>query len=135
MKYLLMLCLLISPAAYGQYAQADYERMMGRFANFYNSDQRDSICAMFPQYPDRAGYCFWKEVNSDTSALEEYGSIVSWTWLGSDKEDEAPVRVFRVVYSKAGTKAMSFTLAGDHHFGTFRLITTSDEIERMLNKR
>jgi hypothetical protein len=142
MKMLLAMLCLFPFTAFAQ-TKADYDQTFARFMKYYNSNQTDSICTLFPISTRAEEMCFWKMVNAESSSLEEYGSIKSFKYLGIDKTDAESVRVFKVDYSKAGTKAMSFTLEPStaatvlnktYVFGTFRFITSSDAIEAMLRQ-
>jgi hypothetical protein len=135
MKYLLAFLLLMPSAAIAQ-SQADFEQVMSRFVRFYNDGQTDSICSLFPREREgKAEECFWRwaEQHHDSlSSLQEYGRITSYKYLGRDVTDAEPVHVFKVMFSKVGQKAHSFTLDEANRYGTFRFITSSDEIEKML---
>jgi hypothetical protein len=143
MKKLSFLLVLLPFSALSQ-SQKDYEQAFVRFMNYYNKDQTDKICRFFPDDPERKEECFWKQIRERTNNLDAYGSITSYRYLGIDTTDPERVRVFKVQYSKAGKKAMSFTLSKTSNaeaatkepfvFGTFRFITSSDGIDKMLSK-
>ena len=133
MKYLVLLFCMSSLVVSAQ-TKRDYMDAMSRYVTFYNNDQMDSICAMFPKRQSGKFDCFWAQVQSSRRSLDEYGRITSYKYIGLDTSDLEPVRVFRVVFAKKGVKATSFTLHDDLKFGTFRFDTSSDEIERMLNR-
>ena len=134
MKYLLLLSLLCPCCARAQ-SEADYQNTMARFVRFYNKGLKDSVCTLFPKR-EKTG-CFWAlaDASREERMLERYGRIISYKYLGIDTTDEEQVRVFKVVFAKAGTKATSFTLSEDGLFGTFRLITSSEGIEYMLGTK
>ena len=138
MKFLLAILIFLPVTTIAQ-SQADFEKVMGNFVRFYNQDQTDSICSLFPtEVNGKARECFWRwaaEKRPDSlSSLKKYGRITSYKYLGVDVTDAEPVHVFEIMFSKAGKKAHSFTLDKAHKYGTFRFITSSDEIEKMLRK-
>ena len=125
MKYILVICLLVPLLSFAQ-KKADYEHVMARFARYYNNIQADSINLL-----DMEGKSFWS--NKDIKyGQEKYGTILSYKYLGIDTTDPNKVRVFKIKFSKKGPSAISFTLNKTNHTETFRFVTSSDEIERML---
>lgn len=130
MKYLVMLLLLL-PILVEAQSKKDFKEVMDKFVQYYNADNTDKICTLFKEKKDIG--CFWRWANEKGSkSFEEYGKITSYQYLGKDKTDPEKVTVFRVNTEKQGIKAMSFTLGQGNKFGTFRFITSSEEIERML---
>lgn len=134
MKSLLFLLLFLPFAASAQ-TEKDYQDVMDKFVRYYNADLTDSICTLFPERTERPGMeCFWRWAQQDGSSLKKYGKIKSYQYLGKVTQDPEKVAVFKVVYAKKGTKALSFNLPENHKFGTFRFDTTDDEIAAMLKK-
>lgn len=65
----------------------------------------------------------------------QYGKIESFSYLGIDKEDPNPgLAVFKTKLSKAGRRTTSFTIEPNGSLGTFRFITSSDGIDKMLRE-
>lgn len=65
----------------------------------------------------------------------EYGKIISYSYLNIDKEDPNPgLAVFKMKLSKAGDKTTSLTIEPNGTLGTFRFITSSDGINKMLKE-
>jgi hypothetical protein len=131
MKKLLLVFLFAPIVAFCQ-SQKDYERTFARFVKFYNNEQSDSIANMW--IGDEGIDNMW---NPDLikTLHSEYGTIVSYSYLGIDKEDPNPgLAVFKTKLSKAGWKTTSFTIESDGSLGTFRFITSSDGIDKMLAK-
>lgn len=130
MKYVLV-CMLMLPLPATAQSKKDYKEVMGKFVAYYNEGNIDKICTLFTPHRDIG--CFWRwaqERSTDTTG--QPGKILSYQYLGKDKTDEGKVTVFRIETEKQGVKAMSFTLEPGNKFGTFRFITSSDEIDRML---
>ncbi len=134
MKRIMLLLCAIPVISFGQ-TKADYENAMAKFMKFYNAGQGDSINAMFSSSWDdmKKTHPLWtNEQNNDL--LKEYGTLQSFRFIGIDETDPAKVYVFKTVYSKAGTKTTSLTLDKDHKLGTFRFITSSNGIKKLLKK-
>lgn len=135
MKGFLLLMLML-PAMAAAQTKEDYKNVMAKFVKYYNNNQIDSICTLFPDEKSSGKECFYKWAEGKGgSGLEEYGPITDYSYLGKDETDQEKVTVFKVDFSKKGTKAMSFTLGSNNKFGTFRFETSSDEIEKMLQKK
>lgn len=132
MKGLLLLLLMLPAMAVAQ-TKEDYKNVMAKFVKYYNNNQIDSICTLFPDEKSSGKECFykWAEGNG-RSGLDEYGPITDYSYLGKDETDQEKVTVFKVDFSKKGTKAMSFTLDSNNKFGTFRFDTVSREINKIL---
>lgn len=127
-KLIFILCLL--PLTTIAQTKQDYMDVMSRYVSLYNEHAHDKICELFPEDEERE--CFWKTIQPG-NLFDEYGPIDNYSWLGPDKTDpDGGVRVFKITFRRKGVKAMSFSLIGDDHFGTFRFDTNSAEIERML---
>lgn len=118
-------------------AQSDtyHESAMKKFQQFYNAGQGDSINAMFGHSWDQAKATKPLWTNEDGSRMqEEYGTLQSFKFIGIDETDPQKVWVFQTVFSKAGAKTTSCTLDKENAFSTFRFITTSDEISKLVRK-
>jgi hypothetical protein len=131
MKHFLLLILLVPLFSFAQ-TDAEYDTQMGFFVNAYNRQDTESICAMSRKIRIDGYNCFWKWVTSKTDLYTEYGKIKDFAYAGIDVTDPERVRVFKVVYEKKGTRALSFTLQKNRKFGTFRFDTSSDEINKMI---
>lgn len=132
MKAFLLLLLMLPAMAVAQ-TKEDYKNVMAKFVKYYNNNQIDSICTLFPDEKSSGKECFYKWANAKAPGmLEEYGQITDYRYLGKDETDQEKVTVFKVDFSKKGTKAMSFTLGSDNKFGTFRFDTVTREINKML---
>ena len=127
MKYILFILFIVPVVAFSQ-TEKDYKQVMDKFVEFYNNDQHDSICTLFP-----ADQCIWRNANPE-EIKKKYGNIISCKYLGIAKKDPEHVTIFKVVFKNMKTKAMSFTLDKENKFGTFRFDTSSDEIKKMLKK-
>jgi len=127
----LTLLLLVAPLVSFAQTQKDFERTFARFVRFYNNNQADSISHMWKPYDGQIGE-MW---SSEQTALmhAKYGKIDSYSYLGIDKEDPNPnLAVFKTKFSKAGDKTTSLTIEPNGSLGTFRFITSSDGIDKML---
>lgn len=132
MKGFLLLMLML-PAMAAAQTKEDYKNVMAKFVKYYNNNQVDSICTLFPDEKSSGRECFYKWANAKAPGmLEEYGPITDYSYLGKDETDHEKVTVFKVDFSKKGTKAMSFTLYSNNKFGTFRFDTVTREINKML---
>lgn len=134
MKRITLLLCAIPFISFGQ-TKADYENAMSKFMKFYNARQGDSINAMFSAEWDdmKKTHPLWTN-EQGAEMLKEYGSLKSFKFIGVDKTDPARVYVFKTVFSKAGVKTTSLTLDKHNRLGTFRLITESDGIDKLLKK-
>ena len=132
MKCYIVLLLLVTPFITSAQTNARVDKQMRQFVNFYNKKHTDNICSLFPKEQIEEYDCFWKWAEHKLDAYSEYGKIKSFVYAGVDTSDPEGISVFKVVYEKAGTKAMSFTLGEENKFGTFRFDTSSDEIEEMI---
>ena len=133
MKFLVILMFMMPFALAGQ-TMKSYQQAMEKFKKFYNAGKGDSITAMFGQGWDEfksARPILW--TNDETArALNEYGTLQSFKFIGIDTSDPKKVYVFQTVFSKKGVNATSLTLDKNNQLSTFRLITTSDEITHLL---
>lgn len=134
MKALAFLFFLL-PAVTEAQMQSNIENAMMKFQRFYNAGQGDSINAMFGRNWDNAKAVkpLWTNEDSETT-LQQYGTLQSFTFIGIDKSDPQKVYVFKTVFTKGGEKTTSLTLDNDHNLATFRFITTSKGISRLLKK-
>lgn len=134
MKRLVFLLLMLPFAAMAQ-SDSYHESAMKKFQQFYNAGQGDSINAMFGHSWDQAKAIKPLWTNEDVARMqEEYGTLESFKFIGIDKTDPQKVRVFQTVFSKAGAKTTSFTLNKENDFSTFRFMTTSDRISKLVRK-
>ena len=129
MRYILITLLLLPMSALCQ-TKADYEHAMDRFVKYYNARQGDSIVAMWPPNEKKTMTHMWGD-ESVNDTYKDCGAITSYTYIGKDMKDPNKVAVFKVTFSKMGVKATSLTLDGKY-LGTFRFITRSPEIDKML---
>lgn len=132
---LLVIFLFLLPIAGIAQSETPHQIAMGRFRQFYNAGQGDSINAMFGKSWDKAKSIKPLWTNEDVARMqEEYGNLQSILFIGIDKTDPQQVYVFQTVFSKAGVRTTSCTLDKDHAFSTFRFITTSDGISKLVRK-
>jgi hypothetical protein len=135
MKYLVFILFFLPCACWAQ-TQADYEHVMARFVKYYNNKQGDSIIRMWSagerdEWTNEA----WGN-KSLASMHKEYGKILSCKYIGIDTEDPNPgLAVFKTDLSVIGVKAISLTLEKGNYLGTFRFITSSDGINKLLKKK
>lgn len=134
MKVFAFLLFLLPVAAVAQ-TNKNIENAMTKFKRFYNAGQGDSINAMFGHNWDKAKTFkpLWTNEDSQTT-LQQYGTLQSFTFIGIDKSDPQKVYVFKTVFTKGGEKTTSLTLDKNNDLATFRFITTSGGISRLLKK-
>lgn len=134
MKFIPLILFLLPIAVAGQ-SITDYNNAMSKFQKFYNNGQGDSINAMFGHMPNemKSASPLWTK-DQNAAMLKQYGTLKSFRFIGIDKSDPNQVYVFETIFSKAGAKTSSLTLFNDYTLGTFRFITTSEEIQELLRK-
>ena len=134
MKLLVLLTFLLPIMLLGQ-SQTDFENAMTKFQKFYNVGLGDSLSAMFGYEPNepRPTKSLWTN-ESNASALEKFGTLKSFKFIGVDKSDTYDVYVFITNFSKAGEQTTSLTLNKDKSLGTFRFITSSVGIDDLVKK-
>lgn len=134
MRILLLVAFILPLAAVSQTTK-DYNQAMEQFQKFYNAGQGDSINAMYGHDWDQMKSIkpLWTN-DKNTGLLEEYGYLKSYRFIGIDTQDPNHVYVFETVFSKAGAKTTSLTLDSENHLGTFRFITTSEGIDKLMAK-
>ena len=135
MRYLTFLsvfCSLIPCMASAQ-SRSDYDFAMNKFVKAYNAKDAAAINKMWPvkMRKQLANMFTAKELEEDQ---EKYGKIMSYQYLGVDTSDANKVTVFKTVFSVGGIKTTSLTLDPGSFLGTFRLVTSSPEINRMLKR-
>ena len=133
MRYLTFLsifCLLI-PFMAGAQTRSDYDFAMNKFVKAYNAKDAAAINKMWPMKERKQMEDMFtaKQLEDDQ---EKYGKITSYQYVGVDTTDPNKVTVFRAVFSVGGIRATSFTLEKGNFFGTFRFITSSPQISKML---
>lgn len=134
MNFFALVIFLLPIAVAGQ-SKTDYENAMSKFQKFYNAGEGDSINAMSKssiQLATKNNPMWTKEGNA--TALKQFGTLKSFTFLGIDKTDPGNVYVFQTFFSKAGAKTTSLTLDENSRLGTFRFITTSESINDLIRK-
>jgi len=128
-KLSIVLLLLLLPAMSFAQTKADYEHAAARFKKFYNAGQADSIANMWPE-SDRKNTMWSAPLIADLH--KQYGIMISYSWLGKDPEDPNDIAVFKTEFTKAMHKTTSFSLDKNNKLGTFRFITRSSSIDKML---
>ena len=131
MKIICLLLIMTTCYCCAAQTKADYEIAIARFTKFYNSKQADSIQNMWSPKEDN----MW-DVKMTEGVNKKYGKIVSYKYLGIDSTDteQHGLAVFKIQFSKAGKKALSLTMEKGKYLGTFRFITSSPHIDKMLRE-
>jgi len=133
MKKMLIVLVFIPFVGFSQ-SRHVYDSVMGKFVSYYNAMQGDSIKAMW--YYDKDMVKWLNDAWSKQSLSElhrEYGKIQSFGFLGIDEEDPNPgLAVFKTKFSVAGSKTLSFAFDSTGYFGTFRFVTSSPGIDKLL---
>ena len=132
MKLLAIIVFLMPLTVAGQTTNS-YQHVMEKFKQFYNAGHGDSINAMFGHGWDemKSTKPLWTNKQA-AEFIKEYGSLKSFKFIGVDTLDPNRVYVFKTFFSKAGARTTSLTLDKDNGLGTFRFITTSEGITRLL---
>jgi len=136
MKNLLLL-FFFSPFLGLSQTKTDHEYAMSRFKKFYNNKQGDSIVKMWPSDAPYIGSIkrSWNKEMLE-SLHEKYGKLLSYEYVGIDKDDSNPgLAVFITKYSVVGEKTTSLTLDEKKYLSTFRFITSSDGIDKLLKEK
>jgi hypothetical protein len=134
MKIFVLVIFMLPLTVIGQ-SKTDYENAFAKFQKFYNAGLGDSINNMFGSKlgdlkPTKS---LWTN-EENASALQEFGTLESFKYIGIDKTDTYDVYVFETIFNKAGAKTTSLTLNKDYSLGTFRFITTSKGIIKLLKE-
>lgn len=119
MKRLLLLALTTPMFAFAQNKQ-DYAPLVDKFVNYYNKQQTDSICTLFPDEKNTGIKCFWKGASTD-GTYNIYGKITAYEYIGVEGTDLRKVTMYKVVFSKKGAMLMSFNVSENHKFMIFLL--------------
>ena len=132
MKLYTLLVLALPFSAIGQ-TKNPYNQAMQKFQKFYNAAQGDSINAMFGKDWDdmKLTHALWTN-DAAAKSLKEVGYLRSFKFIGIDTSDPQKVYVFKTYFSKKGALTTSLTLDSDYNLGTFRFITTSEGISKLL---
>lgn len=132
---MLLLFACILPLAAASQTKNDYSQAMEQFQKFYNTGQGDSINFMYGHEWDQMKSVkpLWTN-DKNARLLEEYGYLKSYRFIGIDTQDPNHVYVFETVFSKAGPKTTSLTLDNENRLSTFRFLTTSDGIDKLMEK-
>lgn len=134
MKLLVFPLLILSLAGRAQ-SNTAHDAAMAKFQQFYNAGQGDSINAMFGHSWDQTKTIRPIWTNKEAAEmLEEYGTLQSFKFIGIDETDPQKVHVYQSVFSKAGAKTTICTLDKEYALSTFRFITTSDGISKLVRK-
>lgn len=135
MKHLLFILLFLPVIGFAQ-TRKDHERAIGRFVKYYNNIQGDSIMRMWENGErEEWNQKMWSD-KSLTSMHKDFGKILSYKYLGIDTEDPNPgLAVFETQFSVVGWKTTSMTIDKEGWLGTFRFITSSDGIDKMLKNK
>ncbi len=135
MKNILFILLFLPVIGFAQ-TRKDHERVMAKFVKHYNNKQGDNIIRMWKggEY-DEWNHQMWSDEQL-ISMHKDYGKIVSYKYLGIDTEDPNPgLAVFETQFSVVGWKTTSMTIDKEGWLGTFRFITSSDGINKMLKNK
>lgn len=121
MKKLLLLALATPMFAFAQ-VEEEYIQLVNRFVKYYNRQQTDSICALFSDEKTTGVKCFWKGASTD-GTYDIYGKITAYEYIGVEGPDTRKVATYKVVFSKKGAKAMTFSVDEANKFIVFLLQT------------
>lgn len=119
MKRLLLLALLTPMVAFAQSKQ-DYSHMVDKFVKYYNKQQTDSICTLFPDERTTGIKCFWKNASTD-GTYDLHGKITAYEYIGEEGTGDREVTMYKVVFSKKGAMVMSLRMNSNHKFTIYLL--------------
>lgn len=119
MKRLLLLAVLMPVVTFGQ-NNKDHASLVDNFVNYYNKQQTDIICSLFPDEHLTGIKCFWKGASTD-GTYDIYGKIISYNYIGVDSSTTMNLTLYKIVFSKKGAMELSFTMNADKKFTAFRL--------------
>jgi hypothetical protein len=123
--------LFILPHSVSAQTKDDYEHVMNKFIKFYNAQRYDSV---YNLYADKDITTPDKNEKLLRSFMKKYGRVLSYEYLGVDASEKELVTVFVTHWSKAGDKTTSFSLDKNNKFRTWRFITSSEGIDKLLKK-
>lgn len=125
-KFPLFLTLILLQQGFVQaQTQADYERVMGRFMNFYNDNHGDSISTMFVKESTEF------TEGSVESARIHSGRMRFAAYMGIDPSDSA--RLFKTkVVKYTELRAISLRIDSLNRITTLRLFPSSHYIDSLL---
>lgn len=127
MKRLLILLFCIYFIPVNAQNKVDYDNVVGKFMQFYNNNQPDSICNLFSDTWGNARKTLWTaEKLKETK--DKFGRMISYSYLSGKPGD---LLLYKVVFEKS-THAMGLSLDKKSKLLTFRFMTTSDSIEKLL---
>lgn len=119
MKSLLLLVLLVPVFASAQGKQY-HTRLVDQFVKYFNMQQSDSICTLFPDESTTGIKCFMKNAATD-GTFDIHGKIKSYEYMGIDEVDPRKLIVYKMIFSKKGVMQLRFTVTKDHRFMVFLL--------------
>ncbi|MFN8251923.1 MAG: hypothetical protein U0V75_08560 [Ferruginibacter sp.] len=135
MKAIPILLFLLPLFTLGQSRSNQATANMKLFQQYYNAGQGDSINAMFGYHWDEAKKFkpIWTKKDA-AEMLEKFGKLESFRFIGIDQTDPQKVYVFQTIFSRGGEKTTSMTLDEANALSTFRFITESRGITKLLHK-
>lgn len=119
MKRLLLMALATPMVTFAQ-SEQDYAHLVDKFVKYYNKQQTDSICTLFPDEKSTGIKCFWKGASTD-GTYNMYGKITAYEYMGADGPDGRKLTMYKVVFSKKGVMTMKFNVDENHKFMVFLL--------------
>lgn len=98
----------------------DYADLMGKFVQYYNKQQSDSICTLFPNERTTGMKCPWKNAGTD-GTYNMHGKIKTYKYIGKEGSGDRELTIYRVIFSKKGTMNLRFHVNENQHFTMFLL--------------
>jgi hypothetical protein len=109
--------------------KADYETAIVKFMQFYNGNQPDSICNLYADSWGKAKTTLWTP-EKIKATKDDFGLMKSYKYM---EGTPGGLLLYKVVFEKS-THAMGLSLDKNSKLLTFRFKTTSDAIEKLLQK-
>lgn len=119
MKRLLLLALVITPMLAFAQDKQEYAYLVDKFVQYYNKQQTDSICTMFPD--ERiSGKCPWRDAPTN-GTYDIHGKIKTYEYIGEEGAGDREVTIYKIVFSKKGVMEISFHVDENNKFTIFLL--------------
>jgi hypothetical protein len=119
MKRLLLFAVLMPVVGFAQ-NNKDHAHLVDDFVDYYNKQQTDRICTLFPDEKLTGIKCFWNGASTD-GTYNIYGKIISYKYIGVDSLSTRNLTQYKMVFSKKGAMEMSFAMSADKKFTVFLL--------------
>lgn len=117
MKKLLLIAMITPMFAFAQDEQ-DYAQLFGKFVQYYNKKQPDSICTLFPDVRTTGNKCPWAAFTTD-GTFDVLGKLKTYKYFGKEGSGDREVTMYKAIFSKKGVQVVSFHVDGNQKFTIF----------------